>query len=118
MRTYFIGYDITNMYSHPVRLRWTEGGQPKTLVVPPHGSISYDSSIISSSQPDDIQVSATSQTTSEELPIYGEIPYNVRLSQYRSRHAILIGNLGKLFDFFALPCLLLGHCYINFELKH
>jgi len=78
MRTYFIGYDITNMYSHPVRLRWTEGGQP----------------------------------------IYGEIPYNVRLSQYRSRHAILIGNLGKLFDFFALPCLLLGHCYINFELKH
>ena len=96
MRTYFIGYDIINMYPHPVRLTWREGDQPKTLVVPPQGSVSYDSSIISSSQPDNVQIKATSEKTFEELPIYGEKSYQIGLSHDRSRHSILIGNLGRM----------------------
>uniref|UniRef100_A0A7M5UND3 VWFA domain-containing protein n=1 Tax=Clytia hemisphaerica TaxID=252671 RepID=A0A7M5UND3_9CNID len=93
MRTYFMGYDVTNLYPEPVIMKWREGDQDRTMVVPPHGSMYYDTSLVSSSRPVVFPVSATFQRSAKPAPIYGQMSYNVQWSPYRRRHSILIGNL-------------------------
>lgn len=110
MRSYFMGYDITNLYNEPVVLKWNEGGdqqQPqqgnaveRSLVIPQHGSMYYDSSRISSYLPRDVVVRAYLQSSQKEVPIYGRMGYKMAWSHRLGRYSLLIGNQGEFCCFF------------------
>lgn len=102
MRSYFMGYDITNLYNKPVVLKWNEGGDQqqqgnteKSLVIPPHGSMYYDTSMISSNRPRDLMVRAYLQSSQKEVPIYGRLGYKMAWSHRVGRYSLLIGNQGR-----------------------
>ena len=102
MRSYFMGYDITNLYNEPIVLKWNEGGdqqqgngEERSLVVPPHGSMYYDTSRISSNRPRDLFVRAYLQSSQKEVPIYGRMGYKMTWSHRVGRYSLLVGNQGK-----------------------
>ena len=105
MRSYFMGYDVTNLYDQPVVLRWSEGAQQqgqsggeRSLVIPPHGSAYYDARMVSSVQPRDVTVRAYLQGSSpqKQVPIHGRTGgYKLSWSHSLGRYFLLIGNQGE-----------------------
>ena len=94
LKTYFVGFDVSNMLDVPVTLKWQEGGEKKVLRVQTRGSESYDAVLMSSVYPKNIELYAFKTKSGRRVKIFGKDSIVLTPKYEKERYVIMVGSAG------------------------